>query len=345
MIKKYKHKIVIGCEILLLCMMIGVLGTKAASSNPPSNGVSYNKNSQAIVEGALNDLYNKANYGDAKASDILKGKKALVGGKEVVGTFTCPTLASQTPGNAMDNEIKKGKIAWVNGKKITGTRMDLSSVAKSGNYVKYTSDMVSYTLKGSTKIKGTQMLFPQKANLWIVIGLDSNGRIEITPARVSEPFSFTDEAWPDYVKTLNEIAQIYANKNLSVQVRAMGSKDIYANEKSSMDFSGGVGIHPDTFTPDFVKEYNRIKKLIGDTTVKDTDGLTTSYWVAGKSIKSGTASNSYQDKPCMLAVHNNGSYYCELSGHVLPMRPVVTLFKDVMVYGGTGTESDPFSIG
>ena len=52
MVEKYKHKIVIGCEILLLCMMIGVLGTNAASSNPPSNGVSYSKNSQTTVEGA-----------------------------------------------------------------------------------------------------------------------------------------------------------------------------------------------------------------------------------------------------------------------------------------------------
>ena len=90
MIKQYKHKIVIGSEILLLCMMIGVLGTKAASSNPPSNGVSYNKNSQTTVEGALNDLYTKSNQGNASEGQILKGKTALVGGKKVTGTM--PTM-------------------------------------------------------------------------------------------------------------------------------------------------------------------------------------------------------------------------------------------------------------
>ena len=79
MVEKYKHKIVIGCEILLLCMMIGVLGTNAASSNPPSSGVSYSKNSQKTVEGALNDLYTKANSGNASAAQILSGKTALVG--------------------------------------------------------------------------------------------------------------------------------------------------------------------------------------------------------------------------------------------------------------------------
>ena len=112
--KESKHKIVIGCEVLLLCMMIGVLGTKAASSNPPSNGVSYNKNSQTTVEGALNDLYDKANYGNASAGDILSGKTALVGGKKVTGTM--PNLTSNsniqyTNDNA--TKVIETDMAWV----------------------------------------------------------------------------------------------------------------------------------------------------------------------------------------------------------------------------------------
>ncbi len=98
--KESKHKIVIGCEVLLLCMMIGVLGTKAASSNPPSNGVSYNKNSQTTVEGALNDLYDKANYGNASAGSILSGHTALVGGNKVTGTMSDRTNNTGTLGLA-----------------------------------------------------------------------------------------------------------------------------------------------------------------------------------------------------------------------------------------------------
>ena len=90
--EKKKHKIMLGIEVVLLCMIVAILGTNAASSNPPSNGVSYNKNSQTTVEGALNDLYNKANYGNASASQILKDKTALVGGKKVTGTM--PTYGS-----------------------------------------------------------------------------------------------------------------------------------------------------------------------------------------------------------------------------------------------------------
>ena len=93
--KESKHKIVIGCEVLLLCMMIGVLGTKAASSNPPSNGVSYGKNNQTTVEGALNDLYTKSNQGNATAAQILKDKTALVGGKKITGTMPLKKGSSQ----------------------------------------------------------------------------------------------------------------------------------------------------------------------------------------------------------------------------------------------------------
>ena len=130
MIKQYKHKIVIGCEVLLLCMMIGVLGTKAASSNPPSNGVSYNKNSQTTVEGALNDLYTKADYGDAAASHILKGKTALVGGSKVTGTYEAPSLASQTSATAGAGDILKDKTAYVNGNKITGSMTNRGAVTE-----------------------------------------------------------------------------------------------------------------------------------------------------------------------------------------------------------------------
>jgi hypothetical protein len=85
--EKKKHKIMLGIEVILLCMIVAILGTNAASSNPPSNGVSYGKNNQTTVEGALNDLYTKANYGNAMASQILKDKTALVGGNKVTGTI------------------------------------------------------------------------------------------------------------------------------------------------------------------------------------------------------------------------------------------------------------------
>ncbi len=93
MSEKKKHKIMLGIEVVLLCMIVAILGTNAASSNPPSNGVSYGKNNQTTVEGALNDLYTKANYGNATASQILKGKTALVGGKKVTGTMEDRGLA------------------------------------------------------------------------------------------------------------------------------------------------------------------------------------------------------------------------------------------------------------
>jgi hypothetical protein len=126
--EKKKHKIMLGIEVVLLCMIVAILGTNAASSNPPSNGVSYGKNNQTTVEGALNDLYTKANYGNATASQILKGKTALVGGKQVIGTYEAPTLASQTSATAGAGDILSGKTAYVNGSKITGSMEDKGAV-------------------------------------------------------------------------------------------------------------------------------------------------------------------------------------------------------------------------
>ena len=102
--EKNKHKVMIGIEAVLLCMLVAILGTNAASSNPPSNGVSYGGNNQTTVEGALNDLYNKANYGNASAGDILSGKTALIGGTKVTGTMPIRSGSSQAIHVGANNE-------------------------------------------------------------------------------------------------------------------------------------------------------------------------------------------------------------------------------------------------
>ena len=130
--ERKKHKIMLGIEVILLCMIVAILGTNAASSNPPSNGVSYNKNSQTTVEGALNDLYTKANYGNASASQILSGKTALVGGSKVTGTM--PNNLSGTASSVITYENSLyyripagyyGGLGW--GSEISATYADVAS--------------------------------------------------------------------------------------------------------------------------------------------------------------------------------------------------------------------------
>jgi hypothetical protein len=130
--EKKKHKIMLGIEVVLLCMIVAILGTNAASSNPPSNGVSYGKNNQTTVEGALNDLYTKANYGNASASQILSGKTALVGGKQVAGTM--PNNLSGTASSVITYENSLyyripagyyGGLGW--GSEISATYADVAS--------------------------------------------------------------------------------------------------------------------------------------------------------------------------------------------------------------------------
>ncbi len=107
-----KHKVMIGIEVILLGMIIAIVGTNAASSNPPSNGVSYSKNNQTTVEGALNDLYNKANYGNASAGQILSGKTALVGGSKVTGTMPDRGLAQYGSWGCGDAGCGSGEDAY-----------------------------------------------------------------------------------------------------------------------------------------------------------------------------------------------------------------------------------------
>ncbi len=130
--ERKKHKIMLGIEVILLCMIVAILGTNAASSNPPSNGVSYGKNNQTTVEGALNDLYTKANYGNASASQILKDKTALVGGSKVTGTM--PNNLSGTASSVITYENSLyyripagyyGGLGW--GSEISATYADVAS--------------------------------------------------------------------------------------------------------------------------------------------------------------------------------------------------------------------------
>ena len=79
---------------LVLACFIGIGIGVGATTLFNSNQVLY-KN-ETTVEEALNDLYAKVNFGDATASDIKSGKKALVGGNEITGSLTCPTCPSYT---------------------------------------------------------------------------------------------------------------------------------------------------------------------------------------------------------------------------------------------------------
>ena len=69
-------------------------GIVYAATYISSTYVTYTSNSQSTVEGALDDLYTKSNYGDAAASDIKSGKTALVNGSYVTGTLTVPSYTS-----------------------------------------------------------------------------------------------------------------------------------------------------------------------------------------------------------------------------------------------------------
>ena len=76
------------------------------------------------VDTALDDLYDMASFGDATSSDIVSGKKALVGGSQVTGSLTVPnytTLTAENVAAGSSSTTRTGYYYLDNYKVICGT--------------------------------------------------------------------------------------------------------------------------------------------------------------------------------------------------------------------------------
>ena len=88
-------KTILGCTIGIIIGMfiMNIIDTKGENNNIGSNGVIYENNT--TVKSALDNLYSRVDeltsYGNATSSTILSGYTALVKGKQVTGSYTCPT--------------------------------------------------------------------------------------------------------------------------------------------------------------------------------------------------------------------------------------------------------------
>ncbi len=348
--KRKKEKIIVGLEVLLLCMILGILRINATSSNPPSSEVNYNKNSQTNVQGSINDLYNKVAYGDAMSSDILSGKTALVGGKKVVGTYKCPTLSSQTPGDATPEDITEGKIAWVNGNKIVGTSTTLANKVKLGDYISYTPSTTSYTIsKEDTDCSYNDFINPSKLNLWRVIRKNDNGTVDIISHDITSRIclNVVDRSvmYSNYVGILNKIAKQYETEGYTVGSRHVGYNGMakeYCDGVNTCFEDGG-----------YQTDLELIEKAIGSWRVKivgtlPATGYTADYWLASRADNEThsvyyfhyDAANSHLCGRRVLEGNNANS----LSFHG-SIRPIVVLKSDLKVTGGDGTESSPYTLG
>ncbi len=337
---KKKYRIMVGTEVLLLCMIVGILKINATSSNPSSNGVNYNKNNQVTVQNALDDLYNKANYGNATTTDILSGKKALVGGKEIVGTYTCPTLASQTPGDAMPDYIDSGKIAWVNGNRIVGTGSLLKDKVKIGDYISYTPSTNSYTI---TRVDSEWSLFddltiyPSKLRLWRVIRKNEDGTVDIVSHFISTEhadFSFSGLNYQNYLKVLNKAAEQYETDGFTVGSRHMGY-----NRTELDECMFGFSESDEWKESDIGLVSNVYGSLCADYSIENT-AISRYYWLA---FRNQCRSGYLQFSPTDNCAGYSTFFYTDEDSS--PLRPIVVLKSDLKVTGGDGTENNPYTLG
>ena len=329
--EKKKYRVIVGVEVTLLCMIIGVIGTNAASITPPSNQVNYNKNGQTTVQSAINDLYTKLSYGDAASNEIVSGKTALVGGKQVVGTYTCPSVASQTPGDATPEDITEGKIAWVNGNRIVGTRTLLANKVELGDYISYIPNKESFNLYPSVThySPGNGEIHPKELKLWRVIRKNDNGTVELVSENVnSMNFSLMEVTYVELAKTvysnylhiLNQIAKAYETSEYTIGSRAIDSDDLLLLDEANVSISA------------FIQSVYSDKKK-------------GSYWLGkweSKLLSVSFPSTIYQG----MHVSQDGSVSSEsliFSQHYF--RPIVVLKSDLKITGGYGTKDSPYTLG
>ncbi len=344
--KRKKDKIIIGTEVLLLCMTLGVLRINAVGNNPPSSEVNYNKNSQINVQNSINDLYNKVAYGDAASNEIASGKTALVGGKQVVGTYTCPSLASQTPGDATPEDITEGKIAWVNGNRIVGVRTTLADKLKLGDYISYTPSKTVYYGRMSPSSGGSISINPSLLKLWRVIRKNADGTVDVVSEDLSEEgitlggSNKEQQAYKYYIWILNDLASAYETKGYTVGSRAMGYDSTKAKEIVNSS-------EPD----DGYKTDYELVKAIGSLRANrhgysSSDGA--SYYLASRgggfyvyyinncgSTTPGTDGLDANFRVCVSHSYKTG----------LGIRPIVVLKSDLKITGGDGTASSPYTLG
>lgn len=351
--KKKKDKIIVGTEVLLLCMILGILRINAASSNPSSSEVNYNKNSQTNVQDSINDLYNKVNYGDAKANEILNGKKALVGGKEIIGTYTCTVSASQTPGDAKPEDITEGKIAWVNGRKVVGTRTSLADKVQLGDYISYEPDdkeiTLTYSDTGSTQSQKISTVYDKS---WRVIRKNEDGTVEIILISTGKTLTFGSDseegkkiAYKNYVGTLNSIAKLYEKEGYTVGSRNAGYDSHKAYKYlTDEDIDNGIGIDDGYKTDETL-----IREALGNLEAVGKQY----YWLASRAsadyryVHYVGHHSSANDPYGVESVWLNGSYISQDKNgyNYAQPKPIVILKTTLKITGGDGTRYSPYTLG
>ena len=348
--KKKKDKIIVGTEVLLLCMILGILRINAASSNPSSSEVNYNKNSQTNVQDSINDLYNKVNYGDAKANEILNGKKALVGGKEIIGTYTCTVSASQTPGDAKPEDITEGKIAWVNGRKIVGTRTSLADKVQLGDYISYTPIKKNYVVPSSKSGYKFDQGISISGSRWLVLNKTPEGTVEIVLTAVGNALRFGGEsdiakktAYKNYVGVLNSIAEQYENPEYTVSSRSIGYDRLRVKEYLTDDeIDNGLD-------SGHLKDEDLLYKALGHL---DYDLIGGFYWLASRASRfevhyMGNVGVGLRYKVLRTSLMGSDCIAQNIQEGCRDGRPVsiVELKSTLKITGGNGTKDSPYTLG
>ena len=197
-----KKKIAFG--IILIFILGFVLGT-TAETLLSSEQVLYKDTD--TVKSAIDDMYEKVNYGNAAANDIISGKTALVKGKKVTGTFDTSGLSY---GNATAGDIIQGKTAVVHGQKITGT---LTLTPSGGGILVYAQSLLfhSPTSASSTEYRGCTATLTTYTDIANLSNVGSNKRLRFTASANTGSSSSSCGGIGTFTKSVN--VYVYSSRD------------------------------------------------------------------------------------------------------------------------------------
>ena len=250
-----------------------------------------------------------------------------------------------------------------------------------GDYVYMTPTSTSFTTDPSkTGSSASQTINPSELNLWRVIDIKSNGRVDMVSEYVSSATVNFNGAvgYANYVSYLDTIAKQYKNSTYTSGTRYVGSNGQTGIINNTSYFDGTTSTAPWTCRTGqscnpvenlgggdslFGNDVNLLKQAGVQTLITTTPNSTETayYYIAGRLYNYQTDGNFSFDfvqvnvnesgvfNPDIPVVQKHATAYWINSGlttydYNLHIRPIVTLKSGITPTGGDGTAASPYTL-
>ena len=183
------------------------------------------------------------------------------------------------------------------------------------------------------------------------------GRVKDGESNYENYFNIAKNSYNNAISTLNNATQKYLNTTYASSVRCVGSIPNNPNFNSSEMVTFTLKDDPDGYFAKYNRQFREGSQNCDIDRAQLTKlgilGIDNGYWMASTQeggepffsaeVHSVGANDSYvyMDRMCWIGRNDGIVSYSEVNG----LRPVFTLKSGIRITGGSGTESDPYTLG